>query len=52
MNGKKPDQRIKHMASILLLTLLFSTLGVHSAIGSALTVIYSNDNRGEIEPCG
>jgi len=53
MNGKKTKTPIIHfLVSILTLILLLNVIFVPPAAASELVIIYSNDIRGETEPCG
>ena len=52
MNGKKSDRPlILLLLSTLTLTLLL-TSHIPAARASELVILYSNDIRGETEPCG
>ena len=53
MNGKKSDRHIiVCILSTLLLTLLLTARFIRTAGASELVILYSNDIRGETEPCG
>ncbi|GAB4344021.1 MAG: hypothetical protein Kow0089_20260 [Desulfobulbaceae bacterium] len=50
-NGTKPDFVSLALAAIFLAAMLCG-IELRSAVAAELTVIYSSDIRGEIEPCG
>jgi len=53
MNEIKHNRSIfRNILSILSLTLLLTTALVTKANASELVILYSNDIRGETEPCG
>ena len=53
MNGEKLDKPITlSILSTLILTLLLSVAFTPAANASELIILYSNDIRGETEPCG
>jgi hypothetical protein len=53
MNDKKTDTPITlFLLNILILTLLLSVAFTPAANASELIILYSNDIRGETEPCG
>jgi len=52
MNGKKPDRPLLYPILTVLLTVFSFLASAGPADSEELTIIYSNDIRGETEPCG
>lgn len=52
MNGKNPDILITGRGILPLLLLLFIFLPAGAGHCAEFVLLFSNDNRGEIEPCG
>lgn len=53
MNSKKPDQPLTvFFLGALIFTLLLTAAITRVANASELVILYSNDIRGETEPCG
>lgn len=52
MNGKNPDTRTAGRGILPLLLLMITFLPAGAGYGAEFILLYANDNRGEIEPCG
>ncbi|MDY0350847.1 MAG: hypothetical protein RBR09_06290 [Desulfobulbaceae bacterium] len=53
MNGKNPDTSRSGPGTLLLLVaMLLVLLRPAAGLGNEFILLYSNDNRGETEPCG
>jgi len=53
MNGKNPDTPLSGPGTLLLLVaMLFVLLHPAAVLSNEFILLYSNDNRGETEPCG
>jgi hypothetical protein len=52
MNEKKPDFALLRNGVLPLILSFFMLLPPSAGLGSGFVLLYSNDNRGETEPCG
>ncbi|MCL7488559.1 MAG: hypothetical protein M8357_10350 [Desulfobulbaceae bacterium] len=52
MNTKKPDSLASLLVLTLALSLQLTSMTSPAAHASELVILYSNDIRGETEPCG
>lgn len=52
MNGKNPDIALFRLGALPLILSLFMLLPPSLGHCNEFILLYSNDNRGETEPCG